>query len=74
MPYRNNDELPESVKGALPASAQDIYRSAFNHVWQERCGASPAIAIPRDQVAHKVAWAAVRRRYEQIGTSWQPKC
>ena len=72
MPYHRNDELPESVKGALPVNAQDIYRSAFNHVWQE-CRSSTAVTVPTDQVAHKVAWAAVRRRFEQIGNSWQPK-
>ncbi|WP_207457810.1 ChaB family protein [Azospirillum sp. SYSU D00513] len=75
MPYRKNDELPESVKGTLPVSAQDIYRSAFNHVWQECRGmATPAsVTAPTDQVAHKVAWAAVKRRFELIGGDWQPK-
>jgi cation transport regulator len=77
MPYCSNDELPESVKGALPVSAQDIYRSAFNHVWQE-CRAAVTVpgtasTPPLDQVAHKVAWAAVRRRFEQVGDSWQPR-
>lgn len=73
MPYRSNTELPSSVKGTLPAPAQDIYRSAFNHAWQE-CRVEPTReANRREQTAHKVAWAAVRRRYEQVGDHWERK-
>ena len=73
MPFRSNTELPESVKGHLPPHAQDIYRSAFNHAWQE-CR-SPAVrqAIQREEKARKVAWAAVKRRYEQVGDGWKLK-
>ena len=35
MPYRINRELPDSVKNSLPSHAQDIYREAFDHAWQE---------------------------------------
>ena len=73
MPYRCNAELPESVKGRLPAHAQDIYRSAFNHVWQECRPLAVGRTLQREQTAHKVAWAAVRRRYERIGDDWKPK-
>lgn len=73
MPYRTNAELPESVKGNLPARAQDIYRSAFNSAWQGCRSEALRQAIQREQTAHKVAWAAVRRRFEQDGDSWKPK-
>lgn len=73
MPYRSNTELPESVKGALPAPAQDIYRSAFNHAWQECHTPKTRQALQREQTAHKVAWAAVRRRYELVGEHWERK-
>ncbi|AEK74274.1 cation transport regulator ChaB [Rickettsia conorii subsp. heilongjiangensis] len=31
MPYKNNNDLPDSVKNHLPIHAKDIYRKAFNH-------------------------------------------
>ncbi|MFV9857184.1 ChaB family protein [Rickettsia sibirica] len=31
MPYKNNNDLPDSVKNHLPNHAKDIYREAFNH-------------------------------------------
>ena len=33
MPYRTNQELPDSVKDNLPNHAQDIYREAFDSAW-----------------------------------------
>lgn len=33
MPYKNPDELPESVKDNLPKHTQDIDQAAFNSVW-----------------------------------------
>ncbi|NDA89925.1 MAG: cation transport regulator ChaB, partial [Alphaproteobacteria bacterium] len=35
MPYLTNDDLPKKVKDHLPAHAQDIYRAAFNHAWEQ---------------------------------------
>jgi cation transport regulator len=35
MPYRTNQELPDSVKDNLPSHAQDIYREAFDSAWDE---------------------------------------
>ena len=35
MPYRNNQQLPDSVKNNLPSHAQDIYREAFDNAWDE---------------------------------------
>lgn len=32
MPYKTNEELPDAVKGSLPASAQSIFRNVFNSV------------------------------------------
>lgn len=66
MPYDNRDELPDNVKGVLPAHAQDIYKEAFNSAWdeykdkQDRRGDDS-----REEVAHKVAWAAVKNQYEK---------
>lgn len=73
MPYRTNTELPESVKGHLPPHAQDIYRSAFNHAWHECRSSACRQAMQREETARKVAWAAVKRRYERVGDDWKPK-
>ena len=73
MPYHRNTELPESVKSNLPPHAQDIYRSAFNHAWQEYDRPEARHGAPREVTAHKVAWAAVKRRFEKDGERWKPK-
>ena len=67
MPYDTLQDLPESVQNVLPKHAQEIYRAAFNNAWDEyedpderRGDAS------REETAHKVAWAAVKKEYEKI--------
>jgi cation transport regulator len=76
MPYRNVGELPDSVKDNVPAHAQEIYLSAFNSAWneydepEERRGDAT-----REETAHRVAWAAVKRKYEKDEKTgkWTPK-
>lgn len=68
MPYRTNDELPPAVQRALPEHAQDIYREAFNHAFAARAG-DPR----REEAAHRIAWAAVKRRYVKVGSTWVPR-
>ncbi len=58
MPYASNSQLPARVREVLPRHAQDIYRAAFNAAF-DRYGAD------HEDVAHRVAWAAVKRRYIQ---------
>lgn len=64
MPYKSTKELPEGVRHALPAHAQDIYKEAFNSAYEEykdpderRDDAS------REEVSHRVAWSAVKKKY-----------
>lgn len=65
MPYLTNDDLPPSVRSHLPGHGQDIYREAFNHAWDEYAG------DPRqEEIAHRVAWAAVERVYMKLGDRW----
>ena len=65
MPYAHNSDLPPAVRAHLPARAQDIYREAFNHAWAEY-GAAPG----DEAIAHRVAWAAVKRHYHKVGHDW----
>ncbi len=75
MPYSSINELPEPVKGVLPAHAQDIYKEAFNSAYEsykdteDRRGNDD-----REDVARKVAWAAVKKKYQK-GTDkkWHTK-
>ncbi len=75
MPYSSTNELPKSVKNVLPDHAQDIYKEAFNSAYDEykdpedrRDGAD------REEVAHKVAWNAVKAKYEKgDDDKWHPK-
>ena len=68
-------ELPDSVKDNLPKHAQDIYLSAYNNAWDEykkpedRKGSDS-----REEVSHKVAWAAVKNKYKKASDgSWVSK-
>ncbi len=66
MPYRTNSDLPPSVQHVLPAHAQDIYRAAFNGAWRRFRGAESE----REARCHRIAWAAVKRRYRKAGGIW----
>mgnify|MGYP001103836002 CR=1 FL=1 len=75
MPYAKVSELPESVKVNLPRHAQEIYKEAFNSAWEqydepeERRGDAS-----REEVAHKVAWSAVKQKYRKDeGGRWVSK-
>jgi cation transport regulator len=68
VPYGANDDLPPSVRGHLPETAQDIFREAFNHAFAEHAG------DPRqEEAAFRIAWAAVKRSYEKAGDHWVEK-
>ncbi len=65
MPYRNIRDLPGPVRAHLPPAAQEMYRAVFNNAWTEY-----AARADREALAHRVAWAAVRRKYRKRGTRW----
>jgi cation transport regulator len=65
MPYPTIEDLPAAIRHHLPEHAQEIFRSAFNHAWQ-----SYTAHADREAIAHRVAWAAVKRRYRKAGDVW----
>ncbi len=65
MPYASIDDLPDVIRLHLPPHAQEIFRAAFNHAW-----ASHAQDPAREEIAHRIAWAAVKRRYTKRGAEW----
>jgi cation transport regulator len=68
MPYPVNADLPAGVRHHLPEHAQSIYREAFNHAYRAHAGESD-----REQRAHMIAWAAVKRSYVKTGEDWEPR-
>jgi cation transport regulator len=65
MPYRSNVDLPSPVRERLPDHAQDIYREAFNHAFAAHAG-----DVRQEEIAHRIAWAAVKRSYVKLGNQW----
>jgi len=63
---KTTEDLPESVKNVLPEHAQHIYKEAHNNALEQykdpkkRRGKASL-----EEVAHKVAWAAVKEKYEK---------
>ena len=68
MPYKTNAALPAPVRAHLPASAQTIYRNVFNGAWKRYRKTDPRY----EEIAHRSAWAAVKRVYRKSGDSWVP--
>ena len=75
MPYKVNSDLPESVQNVLPSHAQAIYREAFNSAYDEYKSPSDRKGdASREETAHRVAWAAVKQKYEKgADDKWHAK-
>jgi cation transport regulator len=66
MPYKSTNELPDSVQNVLPDHAQDIYKEAFNSAYEEyKDSKDRRDNADREEVAHRVAWSAVKNSYEK---------
>lgn len=64
MPYKPNSELPDNVTNVLPDHGQDIYREAYNSAFDQYKESSDRQGDDsREEVAHKVAWSAVKNKY-----------
>ena len=73
MPYRKNEDLPDRVRRHLPLHAQTIFREAFNHAYERYADPSKRhYGGGRDEAAHRVTWAAVKRSYKKDGDVWVP--
>lgn len=68
MPYEVNEDLPAAVRHHLPPHAQSIYREAFNHAWIAHRN-----DLHQEEAAHRIAWAAVKKVYQKVGSEWLPK-
>lgn len=75
MPYDTRSQLPDSVRDNLPKHAQEIYKEAFNSAWDEYADPDDRRGDDsREEVAHKVAWSAVKNEYEKgADGNWKRK-
>ena len=66
MPYASVQELPASVRDHIPGHAQEIYKEAFNSAWDQYKDPNDRRGdASREEVSHRVAWAAVKEKYEK---------
>lgn len=68
MPYASTEDLPPSVRQHLPDHAQEIFRAAFNNAFQSHAG-----ELRQEDIARRVAWAAVKRSYVKVDGQWMPR-
>jgi len=75
MPYKKLTDLPDQVKNALPKHGQEIYQAAYNNAWdQYKDPSDRKDDSTREETAHKVAWAAVKKEYKKNDTGdWKKK-
>jgi len=65
MPYKKIQDLPDSVKKHLPPHAQEIYLKSFNNAFEH---------YKEEETAIKVAWSAVKKKYEKTNSGmWKSK-
>lgn len=66
MPFTEEDDLPENVKNVLPPHGEEIYKEAFNSAYEQyKDPEDRTKGGSREEVAHRVAWAAVKQKYEK---------
>ena len=69
-------DLPEGVENVLPEHAKEIYWKAHNNALEQYKDPSKRRGkASLEEVAHKVAWAAVKKEYEKDEKSgeWKRK-
>jgi cation transport regulator len=66
VPYTTTADLPPGVRH-LPPHAQEIFLSAFNNAWRTYSDRDPR---EQEEIAFRVAWAAVKKQYRKRGDCW----
>ncbi len=66
MPYKRLTALPKGVRDNLPKHAQDIYFNAHNNALKQyKDPAKRRLGGSLEEVAARVAWAAVKGEYKK---------
>jgi cation transport regulator len=69
MPYMSTADLPPAVRH-LPPHAQEIFMATFNKAWASYAGRG---LQAQEEIAFRIAWAAVKKQYHKRGDHWIPK-
>jgi cation transport regulator len=73
---KSTDDIPSNLKEILPTHAQHIYMKAHNRGLRQYAEEEKRrYGGTQDEAAHRVAWAAVRTKYEknEYTGKWQLK-
>jgi cation transport regulator len=73
---QSTEDLPENVRKVLPKHAQEIYQEAHNNALEQYKDPKKRRGHASwEETAHKVAWAAVKEKYERDEQSgkWKQK-
>ena len=75
MPYSSISDLPNNVTNVLPHHAQEIFKEAFNNAYNEyKDPVDSRGDDSREDVARKVAWNAVKQKYQKdADNKWRLK-
>lgn len=74
MPYKRIDQLPDAVRDNLPKHAQEIYKEAYNSAEDEYQDPEKRRGNESlEETAHRVAWSAVKQKYEKKDGEWVKK-
>jgi cation transport regulator len=61
MPYQKIEDLPNSVRDALPSAGQKTFLAVFNSAWSGDCKDRD----DRETRAFRVAWGAIKKSFHQ---------
>ncbi len=65
MTYKTTNDLPDTIRQALPEEAQKIYLEAYNQSWENYEEEIEPGEQDREAVAHRDGWAAVKHEFVQ---------
>ena len=74
MPYDSIEELPQKVRSSLSKKAQNIFKEAYNNAWNQYSDPENRRGdASQEEVANRVAWSAVKKKYEKKDGGWVKK-
>lgn len=73
--YNQKENLPDQIKDNLPTHAEEIYQKAHDKAVEEYSDPSKRRGdSSNEEVAHKVAWSAVKSKYKKDSDGrWVPR-
>lgn len=66
MPFKTIQDLPPQVRKHIPRHAEEIFLEAYNSAWDQYAKSQDRQrGGSREEVAFRVAWAAVKKKYQK---------